>query len=113
VSNSGNTDYDQRQYQLMIDQITKFNKGDLKFGALVSALKGLLAALQGAETGWKESFINDWGTMETIYAMALNRAEVGLDEKTGSITFTNDEHSLIRESIENLQRLIQFARHQE
>ncbi|MGO4565487.1 hypothetical protein AB4Z52_10535 [Rhizobium sp. 2YAF20] len=97
--------HDRRQYQLMIEQLSLFNEERLSLGLLLSRLKGLASTLELASPSWKDEFTNQWGTLEIVYAMALNRAESAGDSHSETI-LSKKEHSLVLTSIKNLQRLI-------
>ncbi len=75
------SEYDQRQYRLMLDRLNAFEKGLIQVGGLVSDLEGLLNALEGAETSWKQTFLSYWGKLEDARAVALFRGLSHLDQE--------------------------------
>jgi hypothetical protein len=101
--------HDRRQYQLMIEQLSLFSQERLSLGLLVSRLKGLASTLELAPPSWKDEFTNQWGTLEIVYAMALNRAKSVAGDSHSEIILSKEEHSLVLTSIKNLQRLIPFV----
>jgi hypothetical protein len=65
--------YNQRQYQLMLDRISQYERGKLRIGSLIDDLWALLSVLENATTTWRESFVAEWGDLEQVYAVALDR----------------------------------------
>ncbi len=100
------SDYDRRQYRLMIEQIDLFNEGKMALSSLVPGLNGLVSALEIPEPSWKAAFINEWGILEIVYAMALDRLNNGSTDGCGEIHLTADELDLVQKSVKNLQRII-------
>lgn len=70
-------DYDvareQRQYAPMRDRLAEFRAGRVKIGKVIGDLEGLLYALDGASDAWRESFLEEWSTLEIAYAVALDQ----------------------------------------
>ncbi len=75
------SEYDQRQYRLMLDRLNAFESGLIPMDVLVRDLEGLLNALEGAEASWKQTFLSYWGKIEDAHAVALFRGSVHLDEQ--------------------------------
>ncbi|MGO4569432.1 hypothetical protein AB4Z52_31400 [Rhizobium sp. 2YAF20] len=98
--------HDRCQYQLMIEQLSLFKEQRLSLGLLVSRLKGLASTLELAPPSWKDEFTNHWGTLEIVYAMALNRAERVAGDSHSEVILSKEERSLVLSSINNLRRLI-------
>jgi hypothetical protein len=76
------SEFNQRQYGLMLDRLNAFEKGTLSLDRLVVDLEGLLNALQGVASSWKQTFLGDWGELEDERAYALFRNIHILDEET-------------------------------
>lgn len=96
-------EHDQRQYKLMLDQLSMFTEGNMDIGPLIGRLKALVFALEIAAPSWKDEFMDEWGTLEIIYAMARDRLESHpTDEVSGLIT---DAVALaqVAEAVKNLQ----------
>ena len=67
------SEYNLRQYGRMLDQIHDFESGRIDLMHLISGLKSLLCALEEADVEWKSKFQNQWGVLEEVYAVALDR----------------------------------------
>ena len=69
------SDREQRQLALMQQRIDGFRAGRLSIGRVIADLEGLVSALEETTREWKHSFIEQWGVLETAYAVALDRQE--------------------------------------
>jgi hypothetical protein len=76
------TEHDQRQYHLMLNQLTKFGEGQIALDVLVNDLEGLLNALEGISSSWKQAFLHEWGKLEDERAYALFKNLQALDQET-------------------------------
>lgn len=76
------SEFDQRQYQLMLDRLVAFEHGRIRLDSLVDDLDGLLNALKGIEPAWKRSFLHQWGRLEVERAFALSENITAFDEET-------------------------------
>jgi hypothetical protein len=76
------SEHNERQYHLMLSQLTKFDEGEIALDALVNDLEGLLNALEGISTSWKDAFLHQWGKLEDESAYALFKTFQVLDEET-------------------------------
>jgi hypothetical protein len=74
--------HDQRQYRLMLGQLTKFEEGQIRLDTLVDDLVGLLNALDGVSNSWKQTFLHEWGKLEDERAYALYENLQILDQET-------------------------------
>jgi len=82
------TEYDQRQYGLMLQRLTDFQNGRIFLDILIADLEGLLSSLQSAGTEWKQSFREFWGALEDARAMALFRGSRLLNEQETKVAST-------------------------
>ena len=76
------SEHDQRQYRLMLGQLTKFEEGQIRLDTLVDDLDGLLNALDGVSNSWKQTFRHEWGKLEDERAYALFKNLQVLDQQT-------------------------------
>lgn len=67
------TDYDSRQFNLMIEKLNAFEEKAIDFSHLVSSLDGLQSALKDVNTQWRNSFLKQWGVLEDVHAEILDR----------------------------------------
>jgi len=75
------SEYDQRQYHLMLEKIRSFEQGDIRLDSLVTDLDGLLNVLEESDLSWKEAFQHEWGKLEDEQANALFRNTKQLDKE--------------------------------
>ncbi|MDX7880023.1 hypothetical protein, partial [Acinetobacter nosocomialis] len=78
--NSWKNEHNERQYNLILEMIFEFKKEKISIKQLISSLKSLFNALESAPESWKNSFNEEWFTLETIYALALDRQKESLDK---------------------------------
>lgn len=75
------SDFDQRQYGLMLRSLDDFASGRMRLDTLISNLEGLLNAVGDVGDDWKQSFLHFWGQLEDERAVALFRNQTSLDEE--------------------------------
>jgi hypothetical protein len=93
------SDYDQRQYRLMLEMLTAFEQGTIDLhtlGPLIDNLEGLLNVLQSAGPSWKDRFLQDWGVLEDTRGFAIFK---------GAAVFNDETTGLLRASIAKLKLL--------
>jgi hypothetical protein len=66
-------DYDLRQYKLMWELLTAFERGSINLRKLIEDLRSLLEALERPNPSWEKEFRADWWTLEQVYAAAIDR----------------------------------------
>lgn len=76
------SEYDQRQYRLMLHELKQFENGEIHLDTLVDDLESLLAMLQQAEPGWKDEFLESWAYLDDERAIALDEGVISFDEAT-------------------------------
>ncbi|MBX9681576.1 MAG: hypothetical protein K2X38_22705 [Gemmataceae bacterium] len=91
------SDYDQRQYRLMLQQLERFEQGKATLSDLIASLDALLSVLESTEENWKEAFRYEWGTLETEYAISLDRGEPVLP---------SESMSLVHQAVANMEALL-------
>ncbi|ENU43382.1 hypothetical protein [Acinetobacter seifertii] len=101
--NSWQNEHNERQYNLMLEIISDFKKEKIGIKQLILSLKSLFNALESIPETWRNSFNEEWFTIETIYALALERQEESLDKK---FILTSEEINIINNTLVNLQNLI-------
>ena len=105
MSEQWKIEHDRRQYRLMIERLEAFHRRAIGIHALISALKGLLSALELKDEKWIEQATNEWGNIEIAYAIECDRCEeagVGFDEINSKLFEMNS----VKESISKLEGLI-------
>jgi hypothetical protein len=91
------SEFDDRQYLAMRERIEGFDRGTLTLRRLIADLDALLESLQEVDENWKSSFQQQWGTLEDVYA-------VSLDKRSGQLT-ANDRQ-LIAQAAEKMRQLL-------
>jgi hypothetical protein len=84
----------ERQYRLMLDQLTNFENDGLALDTLVDNLDGLLNALEEVAVSWKQTFLQEWGKLEDERAYALCK---------GVQAFDNEASEWIRSTVARLK----------
>lgn len=92
-----NFDYDQRQLNLMDEQLSQFESGKIDLQHVISGLKSLQNSLRTIDQHWKEKFTADWWTLEQVYAVSLDRKKTTLSPK---------DSTLVKQAISNLKNLL-------
>ena len=100
-------EYDQRQYGLMNDQLMLFEEGKLGLASLIKSIKALLSVLEETDEAWIDKIRGEWGTLETVYAVALDRKEQGLAPDAQTTINDPTQRALISEAVQNMRRLVQ------
>lgn len=90
-------EYDKRQYALMADHLNRFDEGVIDLSTLIAGLDTLLECLEAADRTWKDEFRIQWGKLEEVYAVALERRESVLDYNS---------KKLVTNAIKDLRRLL-------
>jgi hypothetical protein len=74
------SEYDQRQYHVMLDRLNAFQSGRIQLDTLIGDLRGLVLALERADSSWKTRFMQEWADLEQARATALSRELKQLNE---------------------------------
>ena len=92
------SEYDERQLNLMLNQLDAYDNKKLDLGSLVGRLEGLLHAMEHVTAEWEEKFLDEFSTLESINAEVpkLNKEEI---------------EKLIKNSVCNLKNLVQEKLH--
>ncbi len=91
------SEYDERQYQLMREFISAYERRNLPLINLIGKLEALLGCLQNVSSDWRNDFLKQWGVLEDVYS-------VSVDQGT---TYLNDEaHLLITSALSEIKQLI-------
>jgi hypothetical protein len=104
MSEQWEVEHDQRQYRLMLDHLDAYREKKIGIHALISALKGLLSALELRNDDWVERAISEWGNLEIAYALECDRCEeagLGLKEINKRLF----EMDTVKASISNMEHL--------
>jgi hypothetical protein len=78
------TNYNQRQFQLMLDIIREFDIKNIDYnayGKMVDNLQALIDCLEGMPNNKKDQFWSAWGILEEVYADHENSGVHDFDER--------------------------------
>jgi hypothetical protein len=81
----------------MREHLDQYEGGVIGLDHLIGSLDALLALLEGTDQAWRDAFRYEWGTLETVYAIALDR---GLPQPS------SENQTLINDAIKNMRRLL-------
>jgi hypothetical protein len=99
-------DRDHRQYELMATALDQFQAGKVALPTLIGTLKSLLNSLENADQMWREDFVSEWGQLEIIYAVALDRVEQSLAPDIQTTINDPANRELINKAVLSLQKLV-------
>jgi hypothetical protein len=87
------SEYDERQLNLMLNQLDAFENKKLDLSSLVGRLEGLLHSMEHVTDEWEEKFLDEFSMLESINAEAPKLKEEEIEK-------------LIKSSIWNLKKLV-------
>lgn len=92
------SDYNERQYDLMLRTISGYRDGSIQLGHLVNSLEALNSALQDPTAEWLDTFGRAWGRLEDVYAVMLDEGRTGLD--AADVELVDEAIAMLRVSIQ-------------
>ena len=90
------SDYDNRQYRRMLEQIEDFESKRIDLKHLINGLESLLCVLEKPSADWKAKFRSKWGVLEEVYAVALDRKS----------DLTSNDWKLVNAAVEAMKQLL-------
>jgi hypothetical protein len=94
------SDYDNRQYGLMLEQLNQFESKRIDLKHLITGLESLLGVLEKVDPKWKSAFQSKWGVLEEVYADMLDR---GHKELPGL------HQDLVAKAVRDLKAMVETA----
>jgi len=91
------SDYDERQYRLMLERLEAFLAGHVSMDKILADLEGLLSALEQPGEEWRRTFQEDVNELDIIWGVALDHGRTRLTEPEAKSAF---------ESAERLKKLV-------
>jgi hypothetical protein len=91
------SDYDNRQYILMIEQLDQFKLKQIDLKHLINGLESLLGVLTEPDEKWKFDFQRQWGVLEDVYADAIDR---------GRLELPDAHKELVEQAVQKLEAMI-------
>jgi hypothetical protein len=89
----------------MPDHLKAFNKRKVPLGRLIGNLKGLVTALICPDLGWTHEFVSEWGFLEKIFALALDRKEQGVISDVEAVLNAPSNLVIMKNSIQRMQKI--------
>lgn len=83
----------------MLDLLHAYERGHVNLGTLIRNLEALLESLQSVNSDWRNLFLREWGKLEDVHAVALDRGTTQLEER---------QPWLMTEAITELEHLVQL-----
>jgi hypothetical protein len=105
MKNFEESDFNQRQLRMMAGEIALFKGEEITLGDLIRRLRALHRTLESPSDDWSENFLSEWGSLETMRAVDLDRKERGMvagDDKATDIR----ARALASEALEKLECLV-------
>ena len=90
-------DYNRRQYQRMSEALDSYRSGSVEIGQLIATLDALLELLQEPKEALASDLRHDWGVLEEIYAVSLDRGK----------PFNSQDEDLISRGVERMRSLLE------
>jgi hypothetical protein len=94
------SDYDNRQYALMLEQLNQFESKRIDLQHLISGLESLLCLLEETDAVWKSTFQSRWGVLEEVYADMLDRKYKSLPAS---------HQKLVEKSVRDLKAMVEAS----
>lgn len=94
------SNYDNRQFSLMLEQLNQFESKRIDLKHLINGLESLLCMLEGADANWKSAFQSIWGVLEEVYADILDR---------GYKEMPDSHQKLVEQSVRDLKAMVEAA----
>ena len=92
------SDYDRRQYKMMLELLNAFDARSVGLEKIIADLEALLRLLEDTDKVWKRAFHKQWVVLEEVYAVALDR---GLKQ------LPPDSQKLVEDATQGLRQLVQ------
>lgn len=96
--------HDSRQLELMLETLTQVENGEMSIGNAISRLEALVHAMDNVDPQWKNRYLGEWGVLEDVYAVSLDRNSKGLRQ---------DEMTLVEKAVKELRDLVEERRSDE
>jgi hypothetical protein len=93
----GWSEREERQLDLMREQLERYRNGEIRLPKLIADLDALIDALEEADPAWRRSLRERWAVFEEVYAVSLDRGVTELDE---------EGRGLVRRAVDDLLQLL-------
>jgi hypothetical protein len=101
-----NTQFNERQFALMESQVRRYKDGEISLASLISALEALVHSLESVEDSWIARFQREWGVLEELYSVALDRVERGVSASVDSTISEPDSSTSLDAAIDGIRKLL-------
>jgi hypothetical protein len=85
----------------MIEHLDQYERGIIALGDLLSGVDALFSLLEGMQQEWTEHFRYQWGSLEMINAIAMDRGQAHLSV---------DDQRIVNEAIANMRRMLRQSK---
>ena len=79
------SEHDQRLYRTMVEHLDQYDRGVIGLDQLIPSLDALLCILEGTDQAWRDAFRYEWGTLEMVHAIALDRGVTQLSPENQAL----------------------------
>ena len=91
------SEYDQRQYQLMLTNVDTRIDNMRALLKTINNLNGLICVLEEKDIDWTTQFMNEWWILEELYAVK---------DYEGNDSLNNNDLKIINNSLQKIKILI-------
>jgi hypothetical protein len=91
------SEYNKRQYKVMIETIKEYKNQNLSLRKLIDSLEGLLNCLEEISEDWRTEFLREWGVLED---------ECSITVTSGQKKLSSESKNSIDNAINNLKEMI-------
>lgn len=78
---NNNAEYNQRQYQRIIELIHAYEHKQISLGQLIRKLEELFESLENIPLECRQLLLSKWGVLEDVYAYALDEGRTYLEDE--------------------------------
>lgn len=96
-----------RQLNLMKSKIDMFFDDQILLKYLINDLKSIFWAMEKTSESWGEDFLSEWGALETVYALELNRREQGVPPPGENNEEIPSWHSFVKVTVGKIRDLVE------
>src|SRR5688572_22514509 len=91
------SEYNRRQFELMLDAIHFYEKNQSTLATLVQTLEGLISVVETESESDQNELLQDWGALEEVHALCLEMGKPELERVHANV---------ISKAIENVRTTI-------
>jgi hypothetical protein len=100
------SEYDQRQYRLMLDRLEFFDDGDSFHPSVLPDLDVLVRVLEAPDPSWTSAFHDGLERLEIDTSIAFFRWEAAGEPASEDFFYTEEAIERMRETVVEMKRLV-------